>query len=351
MSRPCDNRHVWWRVLLLCVVGCGRIGFDPLGARSTRTLRLDLVDPHETLADFPLPVVLDDTRAPRDLLDATASNLRFVDPATGAVLASELEQVGEPGGLPLVAWVRVPQIVGLATEIELEIGDDVPPPVAESVWSSSYEAVYHMTNGAADATANHHDGAAYGGTPVASAGQLASAQTFASGACYTIADAASLDLPELTVSGWVRVSTAPAAFASIVGRSVTASNYDDFWLGLHGIKQRVEVAVAPTDDIGFDAGTIATSAWFHLALTADASQLTPYVDGVAGAAKPTGADVEHDPTSIVIGGDEESSSEPNANYLDGAADEIRIEHGVRDAAWLAYDDAAQRDMVIDYGAP
>lgn len=351
MSRSCENGHVWWRVLVLGLVGCGRIGFDPIGATSTRMLRLDLVDPHETLADFPLPVVLDDARAPRELLDATASNLRFVDPATGTVLASELEQVGEPGGLPLVAWVRVPQIVGLTTEIELEVGDDVPPPATGSVWSSSYEAVYHMTNGAADATTNHHDGAAYGGTPAAMPGQLASAQTFSSGACYTIADAASLDLPELTVSGWVWVSTAPAAFASIVGRSVTSSNYDDFWLGLHGARQRVEVAVAPTDDIGFDASAIAAGAWFHLALTADADQLTPYVDGVAGNAKPTGAVVEHDPTPIVIAGDEESSPEPNANYLDGAADEIRIEHGVRDADWLAYDDAAQRDMVIDYGAP
>jgi biopolymer transport protein ExbB len=345
---------VWWRVLGLVVgtIGCGRIGFDPLGAQTgsaqTLILRLDLVDPHETLTDFPLPVVLDDQRAPRDLLDPTASNLRFLDPSSGAVLPDEIEQVGTPGGAPLIAWVRVPQIVGLATEIELAIGDGVPPPSTDSVWSASYEAVYHMTNGATDATANHHDGAAYGGTPLPMAGRIASAQAFSSGACYTIADAASLDLPELTVSGWIWVSTAPAAYASIIGRSVSDSNYDDFWLGLHGAKQRVEVAVAPTDDIGFDASAVATGSWIHVALTADGNKLTPYVDGVAGTAKPTGAAVEHDPMPIVIAADEESSDVPNANYLDGAADEIRIEHGVRDASWLGYDDAAQRDMVIDY---
>ena len=99
---------------------------------------------------------------------------------------------------------------------------------------------------------------------------------------------------------------------------------------------------------GFDASAVATGSWIHVALTADGNKLTPYVDGVAGTAKPTGGAVEHDPMPIVIAADEESSDVPNANYLDGAADEIRIEHGVRDADWLAYDDAAQRDMVIDY---
>jgi hypothetical protein len=217
-----------------------------------------------------------------------------------------------------------------------------------SVWSSAYEAVYHLSDGAVDATANHHDGTVYAGAPSPTTGAIASALAFAGNASVLVADAPSLDLPQLTVSGWVQVTAAPTGYASIIGRSVMLSNYDDFMLALHHQLQRVEVATGPTTDIGFDSQTVALDGWAHVALTADANELTPFLDGSAGSPKPTGGDVAHDPTPIVIGADEESADEPNANFLDGAADEIRIEHGVRTPAWLRYDDLAQRDQVIDY---
>ena len=131
---------------------------------------------------------------------------------------------------------------------------------------------------------------------------------------------------------------------------MTVSNFDDFWLGTHNGKQRVEVTWIPTTDIGLDTGTVLAATWTHLAMTANSSELTPYIDGaVGGQMRQTGADIQHDATPIVIGADEESSTSPNANFLDGAADEIRIEHGVRSAQWIRYDDQAQRDLVISYG--
>ena len=38
-------------------------------------------------------------------------------------------------------------------------------------------------------------------------------------------------------------------------------------------------------------------------------------------------------------------------YLDGALDEIRLEHVARSQAWIACSFAAMQDRVIDYGAP
>jgi len=345
----------WARPFALVLIwSCGRLDFDattgdPVGGAQS-LLRLDRLDPGEVLVDFPLPVVLDDAHAPRDLLDSTASNLRFLD-ADGNVLASEIEQVGASGGLPLVAWVRVPQIVGTSTTLAIEFGGTLPTPSVISVWGPSYEAVYHLSDGATDATANHHDGAVFSASnPIVTiGGAIASCQSFANGPnAYVIPDSAAFDLPQLTVSGWIQ-SSASNSYHTLVGRSVTVSNFDDFWLGTHAGKLRVEVTRIPTTDIGFDTGTVSTT-WTHLAMTADSSELTPYIDGVVGAQmSPTGADVQHDPTPIVIGADEESSTLPNMNFLDGAADEIRIEHGVRSAKWIRYDDQAQRDLVISYG--
>jgi hypothetical protein len=251
-------------------------------------------------------------------------------------------------------WSRgyVPEIVGTSTTLTVELGGTLPAPSTDSVWSSSYEAVYHLSNGAIDATVNHHDGAAFSASNpiVTDSGRIASCQSFANGAnAYVIPDSAALDLPQLTVSGWIQ-SNVTNSFRTLVGRSVMASNFDDFWLGTHNGKQRVEVTWIPTTDVGFDTGTVSAATWTHLAMTASSSELTPYVDGVVGAQmKPTGANVQHDPTPILIGADEESSTIPNANFLDGAVDEIRIEHGVRSAPWIHYDDQAQRDLVITYG--
>ena len=154
-----------WALAVLLAAGCGRCGFSAttdavatdVAPASRSTLSIDRIDPGGTLLDFPLLVTLDDTRAARDLLDATASNLRFVD-ASGTVLAHEIDQVGTAGptGAPLLAWVRVPMIVGTTTTIAVEIGGALPAPSSLPVWVSTYEAVYHMTD-STDATPHHDD--------------------------------------------------------------------------------------------------------------------------------------------------------------------------------------------------
>ena len=335
--------------LVVCAAGCGRIGFDAVpsdSATASSTLRLDRTDPGETLVDFPLPVVLDETRVATDLLDPSASNLRFFD-ASGTVLASEIEQVGPP----VVAWVRVPQIIGTTTTLTAEVGSGLPPPSTQSVWSASYAAVYHLSDGAIDSTSNHLDGVAVGsGAITTTAGPIASSQSFdGMSQAYVIPEGSTLELPGLTASAWIYTNQ-DNGYQTLVAHPVMMSNYDDFWLGAEAAQQYVEINTASGTNVATTAGSVALGQWIHLAMTADQTKLTPYLNGaVSGATQPTGLAVKNDATPVLIGCDEESSAQPNANYLDGAVDEIRIEKVVRSANWIRYDDAAQRDLVITYG--
>jgi biopolymer transport protein ExbB len=338
-------RRVW---LVACVVGCGRIGFDPVASdTASSTLSLDRLDPGETLVDFPLPVTLDATRVASDLLDGSASNLRFFD-ASGNVLADEIEQIGPP----LVAWVRVPQIVGTTTILTAEVGDGLPPPSTESVWSASYVAVYHLTNAAIDSTTNHRDGTAIGtGTIATVAGAIASAGSFDGvSQAYVISGGAGVQLPALTVSAWIQTTDSANGFQTLMTRPVLSSNFDDFFLGTEAGKQYVETCVGSGNNVATAAAGVASGQWMHLAVTADTTLLVPYLNGaVSAAGVATGMTVDTDTTPMLIGCDEGVTNQPNENFLHGAADEIRVEQVARDADWIKYDDAAQRDMVITYG--
>ncbi|HRC57150.1 MAG TPA: hypothetical protein PKU97_14550, partial [Kofleriaceae bacterium] len=86
-------------IALAC--GCGRIdfegqgAFEPTGYAAWSTLAVTLPPQRssaEPLVDFPLLVVLDDSRARRDLMSPDGADLRFFD-ASGQLLAHELEQV------------------------------------------------------------------------------------------------------------------------------------------------------------------------------------------------------------------------------------------------------------------
>src|SRR5262245_50987937 len=179
-------------------------------------------DPGETLTHFPLMVLLDDTRAARDLMRPDASDLRFYD-ADHALLAHEIEQVGAPGGLPLVAWVRVPVIEGTATRITIEYGQaSPPPPSSEPVWPSPFVGVWHLAD-LRDSTPLENDGAWMGGAMSSAGGMAGPAVSFAAGDrdAIVVADDASLGFARtITVTGWINPRSLEAAlgYSAIVSR-------------------------------------------------------------------------------------------------------------------------------------
>ena len=85
-------------------------------------MRLDRVDPGEVLVDFPLPVHLP--------IDPTLSFY-----VNGTPLAYEIDAD--------FYWVRVPEIRGLSTVIELHHDSAVS---SDPVWTADHEAVWHMAD-------------------------------------------------------------------------------------------------------------------------------------------------------------------------------------------------------------
>jgi hypothetical protein len=347
-------------VVVIAGSGCGRIHFDPSSiAADGVTPRSELVlgtAPGEPLDDFPLMVVLDDTRAARDLMLPDASDLRFFD-ASGNVLAHEIEQVGSPGGPPLVAWVRVPRIEGTTTRIIVDYGHGTAvPPSTASAWAPPYQAVWHFAD-LHDSTENHHDGVWRGtGVPPAAQGMCGPTLRFvpATGDAIEVMDRPNLGLTTLTISGWLDPTTlvSPSGYVAIVSRENGATTDDDFWLGANGTTPLGSVSTAGAKQFAVtSAAAIPLDQWTHLVITYDGLVEWLYFDGAAASTASTPGPVLHDSHPIFIGADRnvQGSPAPDADFVSGRVDEIRLESVVRSPAWLAYDDKSMRDQLIRYG--
>lgn len=346
--------------VMVLVTACGRLGFDidtadgPSPAQVQSTLTLP-IDPGEALVDFPLLVVLDNVRANRSLMKPDASDLRFYD-ASGTVLAYEIEQLGSPNGAPLIAWVRVPLIVGTQTELLVDYGRaNVPPRSSDSVWATAYAAVYHLVD-LADATPNHHDGSWSGGAMVTVAGKIGPTQAFVGAQTDSISvpDAQDLAFTNVTVSGWIFPVTLAAAsgYAAIVSRENGPSINDDFWLGVDNAGAKADAVVTTTmgAQLGTPGSAIALATWTHLAMTYDGATEVLYVNGAPIATTAVVGMLLHGSHSILLGADRNNGAAPDADFVDGRIDEVRVENVSRSHAWLAFDNASQRDAVITYGA-
>ncbi|HTR56400.1 MAG TPA: LamG-like jellyroll fold domain-containing protein [Kofleriaceae bacterium] len=350
--------------LLLVCCACGRLEFGAradaggggLGDAAPRSW-LTVAPPSEALVDFPLLVILDDTRADRAAMRPDASDLRFYDSA-GNVLPLEIEQVGAPGAAPLVGWIRVSLDVGAMQTIGVDYGQPDPPPLpAGSVWSADYAAVYHLAD-LTDATTNHHDGAWSGGAQATVTGQIGPTQQYVGAQMDSIgvADAADLAFTQITASGWLYAQTLAAAsgYAAIVSRENGNGVNDDFWIGCDDAGPEIDAVVTTSTGAqlgGPSAQPLSLATWTHIAMTYDGAKVVIYEDGAAILTKPVTGTMLRGAHPILLGADRNNGGAADADFVDGMIDEVRLEHVARSPAWIAFDDASQRDLVITYGAP
>jgi hypothetical protein len=336
--------------VVVALSGCGRIDFGSVSLGGVHS-QLDLEPPQvEPLADFPLLVVLDDTRADRTLLQPDASDLRFVD-AAGTVLAHEIEQLGAPGGDPLVAWVRLPM---LAPGIQLTVtyGGDPMPVSTDSVWSGDFVAVWHLGESTAvrDSTANHLDGTATGTAAVT--GTIGGARSF-SGSDWIAVPGAGLDLTVVTISGWIDERVATTTFYSIVSQELGNAGLNTLWLGdAHGKATGEFTTMVASSGVQVVGAGLLTDRWTHLAATVDGSAAQLYIDGAMSATIPLVGPLLTAANPIFVGADRNGTASPgtaDSDFVDGMLDEVRIERVTRSPAWIANDDASQHDRVIQYG--
>jgi hypothetical protein len=352
-------RRAFAAVIGLAAAACGRSDFnaqddaggdarviDGLGAPASTQL-LALTTPPATLTDFPLPVTLTDANSARDLIDATGSNIRFLD-STNAVLPYEVETLGVLGtGAPTVIWVRVPT-VDVGTTLTLELGGTLPAASSQSVWSSEYEAVYHCVDNH-DAT-GRHDGVFM--NPVTpDIGEIGGSLHFDGTSSMLVADAQSLDFATgATISGWIYQSGFDTQQETIASREIPGSAAHDFFLGTYDTQTDVtESYTGGSTEASYQATSITTGHWTHIALTSDSAKLIDWLDGNEQGFTATGGGMIHSAESIVLGAEISVSTTPNVSFLAGNLDEVRFEHIARPGQWISYDHGAQSDAVITYG--
>ena len=352
---------MWRRTSLVVALlaGCGRIAFDPISdatATEVRTfLRLDRVAPGEVLIDYPLLVVLDDSRIDRSRLAADASDLRFFD-ASGQLIPHEIEQLGARGGPALLAWVRVPQILGIDTVISFTYGGTPVPASQTSVWSDEFAAVWHLgANGGQDST-GHFATVAFGTATTSGAIGDALAFVAANKDYMEVADSSAYLLTAgFTVTAWMKPASIPTSYYAAIAREQQNTADDDFWLGILTDQPRMECVTLPggKQPANGSPGEIVVDQWVDLAGTVDSTIERVYANGLeVGSIALTSVVVFGNPSQpLFLGADRNGTSPPGVpeiDFLDGALDEVRLHNVARSPAWLQYDDAAMRDQVITY---
>lgn len=348
-------------VLILCAAGCGagcgRVGFAPAGAPMVPPavlLHLDRVDIHEPLLDFPLLVRLGDQHLDRSRLRGDARDLQFT--LDGQRLAYEIEDPGAPGGDPVTAWVRLPKLFGHDTTIQVDHGGGEP--TAESsapVWGAPYAAVFHLaeaSGGPRDAT-GHYPGSRVidVGAPSSVPGRIGRGRAFESARRTAIlVDARDLLYSPFTVSGWLYETTLPQGFHALVSREHFGAGDNVFWIGdLSGTYRGELIRDTGTETLDSAVGAM-SARWVHVALTASLSVATLLIDGEVVQTKNVGGlPAAGNEKPIILGADNNNNASlPDADFLDGRLDEVRIETVARSAEWLRIDHLAMTDQLIRY---
>jgi hypothetical protein len=347
--------------LAIVLAACGRSGFDSgaVDALTTAhsTLALDRLDPGEQLFDVPVLVVLDDSRLDRALLASDASNLRFYD-GSGTPLVYEIEQLGSAGGPPLLAWLSLPQVTGLATTFTVAYGDPGAPSASGAVWSADYVAVYHLAESNVMTTvdaAGQHEGTSLGTEPML--GFIGTGRSFdiTNPNAILLADSPAFALSTtFTLSGWMYLRTTPGPYAALLSREDGQGGNNDFFVG-EATGAASGVCSNATGQSGVTGGAVPNLSWHHYAFVVDNLSFSIYLDGVVQMTAAFTGPVVDSHNAIMLGAKRANidgtnqSTVPDANFVDGILDEVRFENVARDASWIAYQVAAMKDQIIDYG--
>lgn len=341
-------------IFALALASCGREGFDAIsdaGVDSANvgrsTLTLDRVAPGETLVDFPVPIVLDDSRA--DLVMLTPETLRAFA-TDGTELAIEIETAGPP----LVAWVRVPRIEGTDTTITLEYGGALR--TAADVWDASYLGVWHMQTAGLDSSPYARASTVNTIIPVAGVLGGAAAYTPLASSCIVVPSFNGLQYQQATMTGWMRLrASSGGQYTAILQRQFDDAPTDDFLLGTDPGSQPLGALDAlgggSPSRLGPTPLTIQT--WHHLAFTYNGASSALMLDGIVVETSAASGVPRASLRPLFIGCGRNVGGtpidQPDGDYPDGELDEVRFENVGRSPAWITYSYRAQLDQVITYG--
>ena len=329
------------------------------------SLTFNNLDQSEDLEMFPVLVKLTPGRIDYADLAGGESGIRFVDADGTTVLPHESEN-WDANGINYF-WVRVPRIDGASAtdKIWMYYGDDTlaPPPATQEVWTSNYQAVYHLSH-MGEATGRVSP-PSYSNTSDMSDG-IAHSQHFDGRQKNYIDLGDNLPLLEnvaaCTLSAFVRPNPIQVdTEAYIIGISVETGGestidsratlylQDNTVLTVGGRTIHAdELQIIPSGTV-----PVRTGEWNQLVGVIDyaANRLTTYVNGEKAGegtvqfAQQTTADA---PVHTAVLGTQENHS---SAYFGGDIDEVRIASTARSGDWIAAQYLTLTDTFITYGTP
>ncbi len=215
-----------------------------------------------------------------DGINEKGADIRFVAGDDQTVLNHQLEAFDPLLGMALV-WVDLPELAdGQRQDIWMYYGNQKAPASANGqlTFDPNYTLVYHFDGAAGapprDTTGNSNNAQ----TPMAAAvdGVIGRAAQFAGGAPLMLPASPSLAVPAagaFTFSAWVRADQ-PAGEQLVYARRDAGNAF------LIGINQGVPF-VEVNGQRSQPGQSLTPAAWQHLAVTADGSRVTLYVNGRA----------------------------------------------------------------------
>ena len=223
---------------------------------------------------------------------------------------------------------------------------DIDSTPAQSVWDSSYEAVYHMNDGAStsaiyDSTSNNNDGTKKGaGEPAEATGQVGQAQDFDGSDDY------------IEITGVTDAGTTHTIEAVIYSHDSTSAGkyFLDIQTGrlLFGWGSDNAGKIGVYDGTWRDFGdSPSVNEWHHVAfvLNGSNSKMLMYLDGAL-----YGSELTYTPHAI--GGDIAIGARHTfiTYNFDGIIDETHISSSLRTAAWLKATYYSLFDGLLTYGS-
>lgn len=206
-------------------------------------------------------------------------------------------------------------------------------------WNSGFVLISHLPNGSTlnvnDSTSNANNGT--GTTVTATTGQVDGAVglTNVSTSNVDYGNNASLQPVAITYSGWVKGTTLPNTYNTVISEAdaghfvqlfVTAFGKVAFYVGTTG---------GTVDYDGTGTHTLSTATWYYLTATySSAAGLAGYVNGASDATVgSTGNPISTLTENLQIGNDITNSG----RNWNGTMDEIRVSNIVRSVGWVSTD--------------
>ena len=319
-------------------------------------LTLDNAAQAETLTDFPVLIILNDSNIDYAQTKDDGSDLRFFA-ADGTQLVHEIEQWNEGGDSSV--WVRVPQITGNSNSdsIWMYYGNAAAQPVtnAVNVWDNYFVGVWHL-NQEQSGTGNvgvYKDSTGTGNNGIdriaatGQDGQVTDGQEFGTSDWVEIAHDTSLDLKDsMTISFWIKPNSDSGTFNRVVEKGLWGYQDSYYFGGGNGTN---DLTFYLNDQEVFDTAdnVLTVGEWQHCTVSYTSNgdgtgSARLYINGVEVDSNGDPAGVAAPPIGTYNGGIVAGNTgrlaigHENSSYdFDAFIDEVQISNTDRSADWIA----------------